>query len=614
MTARRVKRLFVPVLAVLALVGLVSATPANAALSGNVEISGHGYGHGRGMSQWGARGYAVDYGWTAAQILDHYYGGTTAGHVANPTLAVELMSLGGQPVAITSPALTVNGTAVGTPFVLVKRNANGTVNAYKGTGCNGPWTSWLGSLASPVTVASTASPSNPLNFVQVCQGSLLRGYRGVLTMVDTGSTSAVVNRLPVEDYLRGVVPREMPASWGDLGSGRGAQALQTQAVAARSYSLAGLRNSYASTCDSTTCQVYSGAFTRPVGNTSWSSLEDARTNAAIAASAGVVRVDSGGHVSRTEFSSSSGGWTTGGTFPAVQDLGDATAANPHHDWSLSVDAGALAADLSTPAITGISVTQRNGLGADGGRVLQVVVDTTGGQYTFTGNQFRSRVGLQSDWFMFNLRSYAQSVSFTKALYADLLGRSGSSSEVAGWAGAVADGSSPGGVARTILTSTEGLQGLVTRVYSAALHRAPSANDYRTWVAYLRSGATYNDLNGGVFGAQESLRALGGGDVRLWVNGVYQALLGRGAGATERSNWASVAAARGLKYVVLNISTSAEARQRRLNGYYTALLHRSVDASGVQTWMPLMARIGDVDVQVFITGSAEYWNRAVARFP
>src|SRR5579885_309249 len=43
-----------------------------------IGITGHGYGHGRGMGQYGALGYSLNAGWDWTQILDHYYGGTTA--------------------------------------------------------------------------------------------------------------------------------------------------------------------------------------------------------------------------------------------------------------------------------------------------------------------------------------------------------------------------------------------------------------------------------------------------------------------------------------------------------------------------------------------------------
>jgi SpoIID/LytB domain protein len=614
MRARRLAALLVVALAMAGLAGVHAATPANAALQGDVQISGHGYGHGRGLSQWGARGYAVDHGWSAQQILGHYYGGTTAGSVGNPGIGVELLSRAGQDLIVTAPALTVNGAAADAAAVSVRRNSDGTSKVLRGPGCAGPWSGWLDGLASGLVVSGGASQAEPDNHVQICESAQVRGYRGDLQVVDTGTSSAVVNRLLLEDYLRGVLPREMPASWADLGGGRGAQALQSQAVAARSYAISSPRSWYATTCDTTACQVYGGEYTRPHGSSTRTSLEEPRTDAAISATAGVVRLNSSGGVSRTEFSSSTGGWTAGGTFPSVQDLGDATAGNGHHNWSVAIDAGTLAARLGTPSITGISITKRNGLGADGGRVLQAVVDTTGGQHTFTGAQFRARAGLKSDWFKVNVRSYAHSASFTRALYNDLLGRAGADSEVASWAGSVAAGIDRGAVARAFTTSTERLRVTVADVYAAALRRTPDEGGYRSWVAFLRSGATYNDLNGMIYGSPESVQALGGGDTGLWVEGMYQGLLGRSASPSERAHWTDVAGLRGRGYVAWHISASTEARQRRLNGYYTEMLQRSVDSAGLRSWMPLLMRDGDIQVQVFIASSAEYWERAPARFP
>ena len=616
MRARRLVSLIVVAAGVVALVGVREASPARAALQGDVQISGHGYGHGRGLSQWGARGYAVDYGWGAAQILDHYYGGTVSGSVANVGIGVELLSRGGRDVAVTGPALTVQGTLVDAAVkaVLVHRNPSGTFKVLRSTGCAGPWTGWLDGVPSGFVVANGASAADPANHVQICDGGQVIGYRGDLQMVNTGTSSAVVNRLPVEDYLRGVVPREMPASWADLGGGKGAQALRSQAVAARSYAISSPRNSYATTCDTTTCQVYGGEYTRAVNSTTRSTREDPRADAAIAATAGLVRKNSGGTVMRTEFSSSTGGWTAGGTFPAVEDKGDATGGNSNHNWAVAIDAGRLAGMLGTPAITGISVTERNGLGADGGRVKTVVVDTTGGSRTFTGSKFRSLTGLKSDWFKFNVRSYTESLSFTKAVYTDVLGRSGAPSELSSWAGSLAAGTQPGSVGRSILMSTEHLNTVIAGVYAGALKRGPDLNGYRSWGSYLRSGKTYNDLAAAIYGSSESLQKLGGGDVRVWVDGLYRGLLGRGAGASERASWAAQAATRGRAYVAITISKSLEARQRRVNGYYTELMQRGVDSAGLQTWVPLLLGNGDVDVQVSLISSEEYWNRAGVRFP
>jgi hypothetical protein len=328
----------------------------------------------------------------------------------------------------------------------------------------------------------------------------------------------------------------------------------------------------------------------------------------------VVRLNASKQPVRTEFSSSSGGYTAGGVFPAVPDLGDATAGNPHHNWSEAINAGTLAGRLGTPPITGISVTQRNGLGADGGRVLQVAVDTTGGKRLFTGSQFRSLVGLKSDWFKVNVRSYAESAAWTRALYQDLLGRPGAPSEVDSWAGVVAAGADTRKVIRSFLTSEEQLRSVIAAVYRSALHRDPEPAAYRVWVGYLRGGASYNDLNAAIYGSAESLQALGGGDPRAWVDGMYQGMLGRHSSAGDQTYWAGVAATRGRAYVTWHIAASGEGRMRRLNGYYMHLLQRPVDASGVQTWLPMLMRHGDVTVQEFLANSKEYWIRAQVRFP
>ena len=94
----------------------VSATSAvTAAVSGDVTFSGHGWGHGRGMGQYGALGYAVDHGWSYGQILAHYYSNTTSGSIGNPEISVNLASQesdAGQFV-IRATTLTVAGTPIG---------------------------------------------------------------------------------------------------------------------------------------------------------------------------------------------------------------------------------------------------------------------------------------------------------------------------------------------------------------------------------------------------------------------------------------------------------------------------------------------------------------------
>jgi hypothetical protein len=170
------------------------------------------------------------------------------------------------------------------------------------------------------------------------------------------------------------------------------------------------------------------------------------------------------------------------------------------------------------------------------------------------------------------------------------------------------------VARTILRSDERLRHVVAGIYQDALHRLPDARGYTSWTAKLRSGTTFNDLSAYIYGSPESLQVLGGGDVRTWVNGLYQGLLNRTASSAERDHWAAQAAARGRVWVTWYIAASTEARKLRLNAYYQDLMQRPVDASGLRTWMPLLMQDGDVTVQEFLVTSKEYWSRASSRFP
>lgn len=367
---------------------LHSGDDAQAATSA-VVLSGHGYGHGRGLSQWGSYGYAVDKGWSSARILDRYYGGTTAGTIGNDEISVRLMGLeNAQTIALTSGSdFSVGDQAVAAGSVARFTRAGSTwmLTTAPG-GCQAP------DATTPVDVGSSPAVWIPggagddrSRMFTVCNtGAPYRGnFRPV---VEAGGATHLVNVVPIEQYLRGVVPSESPSSWGDAGNGAGMAALEAQAVAARSYSRSENRYSYAQTCDTTACQVYGGA-----------AREDRRTDTAIRNTTGVVRRDARGGVVRTEFSSSTGGWTAGGAFPAVEDEGDVR--SPYHDWKVAVDGMKVSA--AWPQIgnyTGMQVTARNGLGADGGRATKVLITGDRAAVTVSGNDVRSALGLRSDWF------------------------------------------------------------------------------------------------------------------------------------------------------------------------------------------------------------------------
>ncbi len=148
----------------------------------------------------------------------------------------------------------------------------------------------------------------------------------------------VVNDVDVENYLRGVLPKEVPPSWGDAGGGAGMNALRAQAVAARSFGMSQGRYSYAGTCDTSSCQVYGGAATRVSVSSTAIRVEHPNTDRAIDDTDGAVRVWPNGSVVSTEFSASNGPRTAGGAFPAVDDPWDDVSGNPNHRWTRIIDA------------------------------------------------------------------------------------------------------------------------------------------------------------------------------------------------------------------------------------------------------------------------------------
>ena len=392
-----------------------TAAPAAAAGPASITVDGRGNGHGIGMSQWGAFGYAADHGWSAAQILDHYYGGTVAGTTDATSMTVRLMNLDNAQTALVHDKgqLVVDGV-VGGPWrsVVIREvsdrsytvwaRSDASVCPASGDALASGWavvaTARTSVTARPATDTSASADVGDL--VAACEPSgRVRSYRGAIRAINgTEGENRTVNEVPLEQYLRPIVASEMSASW----AARGSQALQAQAVAARSFGLAENRYSYAKTCDQI-CQFYPGAASRTGVGGAVTRHEHASVDAAVAATAGVVRRvgSTAGPIALTMFSSSSGGWTAASTlpFPAVQDLGDATTANPHHRWQVVVAASTITkAWPSIGEFAGVTIATRSGHGEWGGRVLSLTVNGTSGSVSLTGDAFRRAVGMRSNWF------------------------------------------------------------------------------------------------------------------------------------------------------------------------------------------------------------------------
>jgi len=172
-------------------------------------FSGHGWGHGVGMSQYGAYGYAL-HGATFQQILAHYYPGTTLGRAPSTQFRVLL--------ADHKKQVSLSSTV---PFA-VKDGAGQKVALPAGAVTVGTGLEVAGqTLTAPLTFLP--SKSGPL--------ALKRPYRGRIQIDLVDGKLRAVDIVGLEPYLDGVVPSEMPSAWS-------AQALEAQAVAARSYALA----------------------------------------------------------------------------------------------------------------------------------------------------------------------------------------------------------------------------------------------------------------------------------------------------------------------------------------------------------------------------------------
>jgi peptidoglycan hydrolase-like amidase len=369
-----------------------------------VTISGHGYGHGRGLGQYGALGYSIDYGWSWDQIVDHFYGGTTAGNVGNPLVGVRLESWEGKTsVAVTqadAQLITDADGGVGRYAALLVTRNGASFDVATGPGCAGPWTPLLNVPRATLAFWRPDTLGTGIEHeVQACDAGLTSThvFRGALETVNDGSLH-LVNLVGMDDYLRGSVPQESPASWGALGGGKGINALEAQAVAARSYALADKRYSYALTCSDTKCQMYLGRGTRNAAG-AYATYESSYSDFAVAATSGVVRL-LGGAPARTEYSASTGGYTAGGTFPAVPDLGDATLSNPYHTWATTVPTSTIEGAYGKGALVSVDQVVTTGLGDDGGRVVSMRLVFSGGAITVSGSSFQSTFGLRSSWFRF----------------------------------------------------------------------------------------------------------------------------------------------------------------------------------------------------------------------
>ena len=379
---------------------LPPATGGLTTLGESVTFYGRGWGHGVGLSQYGARGRALA-GQGAAEILAHYYPGTTIGTLPEGSMIRVLLLANYVPTAA-SP-LTVFGrgdawTISGIDALFPPDARLRLVPVVSGTTTR--WRAVVDAAGAilydaPAAANLRVQGVSPAATLQLPARSSTHGvYRGTLQIILSGAKATVVNELPLESYLRGVVPMEMPSSWP-------VAARQAQTIAARSYAAVRIRpgTSTFDVYDDTRSQVYRGV-----------QAEAAAADAVIAETANLV-LYSGSAIASALFHSTGGGATESNENVYVSATGakaatpvsylrgssdrdpsgapyDAT--SPHAAWQTNAHSRAqlsaiFSADSRTNVGTLVALDLRNR--GVSGRVVSVTLVGSAGAKTVSGGVF-----------------------------------------------------------------------------------------------------------------------------------------------------------------------------------------------------------------------------------
>jgi stage II sporulation protein D len=277
--------------------------------------------------------------------------------------------------------------------------------------------------AAPLAVGPAAGKSG-----RVTVGG--RPFRGTLeVMIGAGGLLSVVNELSLEDYLLGVVPREMPSEWP-------LEALKAQAVAARSYAACQVRASREAGAPfdlvaTTESQVYGG-----------SDAEEAAASAAVTATRGQVLTYEGQLISAVYHSSSGGHtehsenvWTT--YRPYLRGVPDFDQASPKYTWERAISLDEASARLERAGflvgrVIGIEVASLRGVS---GRALSIAFRGTSGTAVLRGEEARRALDLSSS--LFELRLTREETADLRETipygeYVSVAGASGSPATTATW--------------------------------------------------------------------------------------------------------------------------------------------------------------------------------------
>ncbi|MFN2616568.1 MAG: SpoIID/LytB domain-containing protein [Thermoleophilaceae bacterium] len=363
---------------------LALLAPAAGAATRHI-VHGRGFGHGIGMSQYGAYGYA-QHGVGYARILAHYYRHTHLGTLGSRRVRVLLQSA--DPFIRVRGASRAGGRHLRPGTTYKVRRSRGRLSLRSSSG------RLVGRFSSPLKLYR---PGHVVRLLGPALNGVRSGrYRGAIEVRSGGRGVTAINALPIDPYVQGVVPGEMPSSW-DI------EALKAQAVAARSYAMATDKPGAFDQYPDTRSQVYRGV-----------AAETGRTNSAVRATSRQI-LTYAGLPAVTYYHSTSGGHTENvelsflGALPqpylrGVRDPYDGI--SPHHRWRRSFSTRQMTARLHgyvRGRFRKIRVLRR-GVSP---RIVRARVYGTRGTRRITGATLRLRLGLMDSWARFTRVSTSQ---------------------------------------------------------------------------------------------------------------------------------------------------------------------------------------------------------------
>ena len=375
-------------------------------------IVGSGWGHGVGLSQYGALGQALD-GKSWQDILAHYYPGTNL--TESPSDKQITVGLSQDKTAVfvrldklsedAQLEVSIDGNAVATlgsgTVIRVESNSNAIVSSGGADGRaeargSGKKVSFRISTGSGLINTNSGSPDTNAGSSLATPGH--RYKYGILDVVYGGDNdgrpdlyTSISMRL-ADEYLLGI--GEMSSTWNKA-------ALVAQVVASRSYGLGKLNSGLRGNCG---CHIYNNATDQVyVGYSKESDAWRDAVNSAMTSSNQPAVLTYGGKAVTAYFASSTGGRTMstmdawGGNVSWSQSVDDnwsINARNPNARWGVRMSQNSMATALGLSNVQSIEVVERYSSGA--AKTL-IAKDANGGSVTLSGRTFQARMKLKSTY-------------------------------------------------------------------------------------------------------------------------------------------------------------------------------------------------------------------------